>query len=291
MIMDIGFIGLGNMGLPMARILLKAGHALTVYNRTRSKADGLAREGARVASSPADAANCEVLLTMLPGDAEVERVVYGGLLEALPRDAVHCGMSTLSVALSERVAAAHDRAGQNYVAAPVFGRPDAAAAGMLFILAAGPGTAIGRCQPLFDVLGQRTFRIGPAQPQANLIKLAGNSLIASMMESLGEAFALVRKGGVDSHLFQEILTNSLFAAPAYKTYGTIIADEKYESVGFKTSLALKDMRLALAAADAETVPMPVASLLHDHFISAVAQGQGDIDWSNLARMAARNAGL
>jgi 3-hydroxyisobutyrate dehydrogenase-like beta-hydroxyacid dehydrogenase len=200
-------------------------------------------------------------------------------------------MSTLSVALSERLAAAHDRAGQNYVAAPVFGRPDAAAAGMLFILAAGPGTAIGRCQPLFDVLGQRTFRIGPAQPQANLIKLAGNFLIASMMESLGEAFALVRKGGVDSHLFQEILTNSLFAAPAYKTYGTIIADEKYDSVGFKTSLALKDMRLALAAADAETVPMPVASLLHDHFISAVAQGQGDIDWSNLARMAARNAGL
>jgi 3-hydroxyisobutyrate dehydrogenase-like beta-hydroxyacid dehydrogenase len=163
--------------------------------------------------------------------------------------------------------------------------------GKLFILAAGPEAAIGRSQPLFDVLGQRTFRIGPTQPQANLIKLAGNFLIASALESLGEAFALVRKGGVDSHLFYEILTGSLFAAPAYKTYGTIIADEKYDPVGFKMSLALKDMWLALAAADAETVPMPVASLLHDHFISAVAQGQGEIDWSNLARMAQRNAGL
>jgi 3-hydroxyisobutyrate dehydrogenase-like beta-hydroxyacid dehydrogenase len=200
-------------------------------------------------------------------------------------------MSTISVALSERLAEAHRNAGQAFVAAPVFGRPEAAAAAKLFVVAAGPEAELARCQPVFDAIGQRTFIVGDKPSAANLVKLSGNFLLAAMIECLGEAFALVRKGGVDPHAYLEILTNTLFSAPAYKTYGTIIADQKYEPAGFKMSLGLKDIRLALAAADTLAAPMPVASLVHDHFLSGVAQGKGDSDWSALARLAAVNAGL
>jgi 3-hydroxyisobutyrate dehydrogenase-like beta-hydroxyacid dehydrogenase len=200
-------------------------------------------------------------------------------------------MSTISVEMSERLAATHSDAGQIYVAAPVFGRPEAAAEGKLFIVAAGPDETLARCRPLFEAMGQRTFVLGDVQPQANLVKLSGNFLISAMIESLGEAFALVRKGGVEPHRYLEIITNSLFSAPAYKTYGSIIADERYEPAGFRMNLALKDMRLALAAADTTAVPMPVGSLVHDHLLAGVAQGQGNSDWSTLARLAARNAGL
>jgi 3-hydroxyisobutyrate dehydrogenase-like beta-hydroxyacid dehydrogenase len=200
-------------------------------------------------------------------------------------------MGTISVALSDRLAEAHRNAGQAYVAAPVFGRPEAAAAAKLFVLAAGPEAQLVRCQPLFDAIGQRTFVIGDKPSSANLVKLSGNFLLAAMIECLGEAFALTRKGGIDPHLYLEILTSTLFSAPAYKTYGTIIANQEYEPAGFKMALGLKDIRLALAAADALTAPMPVASLVHDHFLSGVAQGAGDSDWSALARLAAVNAGL
>ena len=200
-------------------------------------------------------------------------------------------MSTISVAFSDRLAEAHRNAGQAYVAAPVFGRPEAAAAAKLFVVAAGPETELARCQPLFDAIGQRTFVVGDKPSSANLVKLSGNFLLAAMIECLGEAFALTRKGGIDPHLYLEILTSTLFSAPAYKTYGTIIAAQKYEPAGFKMSLGLKDIRLALAAADALATPMPVASLVHDHFLSGVAQGAGDSDWSALARLAAANAGL
>ena len=201
------------------------------------------------------------------------------------------GGVAISVALSERLAEAHRKAGQAYVAAPVFGRPEAAATAKLFVVAAGPDHALAKCQPLFDAIGQRTFVIGDKSPAANLVKLSGNFLIAAMIESLGEAVALVRKGGVDPHRYVEILTSTLFSAPAYKTYGTIIANERYEPAGFKMTLGLKDVRLALAAADSLAAPMPVASLVHDHFLSGVAQGAGDSDWAGLARLAARNAGL
>jgi 3-hydroxyisobutyrate dehydrogenase-like beta-hydroxyacid dehydrogenase len=200
-------------------------------------------------------------------------------------------MSTISVALSDRLAEAHRNEGQAFVAAPVFGRPEAAAAAKLFVVAAGAEAELTRCQPLFDAIGQRTFIVGDKPSAANLVKLSGNFLLAAMIECLGEAFALVRKGGVDPHAYLEILTTTLFSAPAYKTYGTIIADQKYEPAGFKMSLGLKDIRLALAAADALATPMPVASLVHDHFLSGVAQGAGDSDWSALARLAAVNAGL
>jgi 3-hydroxyisobutyrate dehydrogenase-like beta-hydroxyacid dehydrogenase len=291
--MDVGFIGLGHMGAAMTRNLLKAGHRVTVYNRTRSKAEALAREGAQVADKVADACRGDVLITMLADDAAVEEVVFGegGAVSALRRDAIHISMSTISVALSDRLAEAHGKAGQGYVAAPVFGRPEAAAAAKLFIVVAGPETMLTRCQPLFDAMGQETFVVSAKPFQANLVKLSGNFLIASVLESLGEAFALVRKAGVDPDRYLNILTGSLFSAPVYRTYGPIIAEEKKPTDGFKMSLGLKDIRLALAAADAWTVPMPVASLVRDHFIEGVAQGEGDADWSNLARLAARRAGL
>jgi 3-hydroxyisobutyrate dehydrogenase-like beta-hydroxyacid dehydrogenase len=290
--MDVGFIGLGQMGSAIALNLVKAGHRVTVYNRTRAKAEALASQGAEIAESLTDACRRPVLITMLADDSAVEAVFFGdgNGLSALGQG-VHISMSTISVELSDRLAEAHRNAGQAFVAAPVFGRPEAAAAAKLFVVAAGPQTELARCQPLFDAIGQRTFIVGDKPSSANLVKLSGNFLLAAMIECLGEAFALVRKGGVDPHSYLEILTNTLFSAPAYKTYGTIIANQQYEPAGFKMSLGLKDIRLALAAADALATPMPVASLVHDHFLSGVAQGAGDSDWSALARLAAVNAGL
>jgi len=291
--MDVGFVGLGNMGTPMALNLIKSGHRVIVYNRTRSKAEALAAKGARIADRIADTCRGDALITMLSDDAAVEGVIFGsaGALASLGRDAVHISMSTISVALSERLAAAHTGAGQGYVAAPVFGRPEAAAAAKLFIIAAAADATIARCSPLFYAMGQRTIVIGENPADANVTKLTGNFLIASALESLGEAFALVRKSGVDSRRFLDSLTGTLFSAPVYRTYGSIIAEEKIPSGGFKMSLALKDMRLALAAADAKTVPMPIASLIRDHLLEGVAQGEGDSDWSGLARLSARSAGL
>jgi 3-hydroxyisobutyrate dehydrogenase-like beta-hydroxyacid dehydrogenase len=291
--MDVGFIGLGQMGSAIALNLVKAGHHVTVYNRTRAKAEALASQGAESAESLADACRRPVVLTMLADDSAVEAAFFGdgNGLSALGQGAVHISMSTISIAFSDRLAEAHRKAGQAYVAAPVFGRPEAAAAAKLFVVAAGPEQTLAQCQPLFDAIGQRTFVIGDKPSSANLVKLSGNFLLAAMIECLGEAFALVRKGGIEPHLYLEILTSTLFSAPAYKTYGTLIANQQYEPAGFKMSLGLKDIRLALAAADALATPMPVASLVHDHFLSGVAQGAGDSDWSALARLAAANAGL
>ena len=291
--MDVGFIGLGQMGQAMARNLLKAGHRLTVYNRSRGKAEALAPEGAKIADSPAEAWRNPVVITMLADDAAVEAVVSGdgAGLSTLDQGAVHVSMSTISIALSDRLAEAHREARQAYVAAPVFGRPEAAAAAKLFIVAAGAQSAIARCEPLFDVIGQRTFVVGAKPSSANLVKLSGNFLLASMIECLGEAFALTRKGGIDPHAYLEILTGTLFPAPAYKTYGALIADQQYEPAGFRMALGLKDIRLALAAADALAAPMPAASLVHDRLLAGVAQGAGDSDWSALARISAANAGL
>lgn len=290
--MEVGFIGLGHMGTPIALNLLRASHRLVVYNRTRSKAESLAARGAQIAERITDTCRGEVLITMLSDDAAVEDIMFGqGCLSALGRNSIHVSMSTISVALSDRLTEAHDQAGQAYVAAPVFGRPDAAAAAKLFIVAGGADAALPRCHPLFNAIGQKTFVIGAKPSDANVVKLAGNFLVASVLEGLGETFALVRKSGIDPHRYLEIITSSLFSAPVYKTYGSIIVDQKYSTDGFKMSLALKDMRLALAAADAKTVPMPAASLVKDHLLEGVAQGHGDTDWSSLAQLCARNAGL
>jgi 3-hydroxyisobutyrate dehydrogenase-like beta-hydroxyacid dehydrogenase len=291
--MKVGWIGLGNMGQAMARNLLKAGHELLAYSRTRARAEDLRQDGARVVNSPAEAAAAPVLVTMLADDPALEDVIFGSgkVLGALGQGNAHISMSTISVALSNRLAEAHRKLGQAYVAAPVFGRPEAAAAAKLFIVAAGPEEAVRQCLPLFDAMGQKTYVVGEEASKANVIKFSGNFLIASMIESLGEAFALVRKHGIDPQQYLEILTSSLFTAPVYKTYGALIAQDKYQPVGFRLALGLKDIRLALAAAEAAAVPMPVASLIRDRLLTAMARGMQDADWASFARLAAENAGL
>ncbi len=291
--MKIAFLGLGNMGLPMARQLLRAGHSLSVWNRSRGRAEQLAAEGARVAATPAQAAtNVEVAVTMLADDHAVRQTMFaGGLLNSLAGGAVHVSMSTISVQLARELAEAHAGRGQLYVSAPVFGRPEAAAAARLAVVAAGPPAALAAVQPLFDAVGQRTFVLGDEPAAANVVKLAGNFMIASVLECLGEAFALVRKHGVVPQQFLEVITSTLFNAPVYKTYGALIAEQKFSPAGFRLALGLKDVKLALAAAEATAVPMPVASVVRDHLLSGVARGMADDDWSALARIVAESAGL
>jgi 3-hydroxyisobutyrate dehydrogenase-like beta-hydroxyacid dehydrogenase len=293
--MKVGFIGLGNMGSAMARNLVsRAGHDLTVYNRTRSRAEAFASLGASIAETPAAAAaGAEALITMLADDATVEAVIFspGNAIGALPAGAVHISMSTISVELSRRLAASHREKQQHYLAAPVFGRPDAAAAAKLFVVAAGSAEQIERCRPLFDAIGQKTFWVGEEAQAANVVKLAGNFLITTVIESLAEAFAFGRKFGIDPHAFLDILTNSLFTAPVYRNYGSMIASDTFEPAGFKMPLGLKDNRLLLAAAKEAAVPMPMASLVHDRFVAALAQGLGEADWAAIARISYQNAGL
>jgi 3-hydroxyisobutyrate dehydrogenase-like beta-hydroxyacid dehydrogenase len=292
--MKVGFVGLGNMGSAIARNLIQARHTLTVYNRTRSRAELFGSLGARIAETPAEAAeDADVLITMLADDAAVDAVIFepGHALEALPAGAAHISMSTISVALSRHLADAHRKRKQHYLAAPVFGRPDAAAAAKLFIVVAGPTEEIKRCRPLLDTIGQKTFMVGEEAHAANVIKLTGNFLITTVIEGLAEAFSLVRKFGVDPHAFLDILTESLFAAPIYRTYGSMIASDRFEPAGFKLPLGLKDNRLLLAAAEEATVPMPMASLVHDRFITALAQGLAESDWAAIARISYDNAGL
>jgi 3-hydroxyisobutyrate dehydrogenase-like beta-hydroxyacid dehydrogenase len=295
--MNIAFIGLGNMGSAMARNLIKSGHSLRVYNRTRSRAEAL--QGAHVAATPGEAAEgVDIAITMLADDFALDSVVFnsdktgkGSLLTSLPANAIHISMSTISIALSRRMAAAHAGRKQHYVSAPVFGRPEAAEAAKLFIVAAGPSAQVARCQPLFDAMGQKTFVVGEDAPGANLIKLNGNFLITTVIESLAESFALVRKSGLDANQFLEILTSTLFNAPIYKTYGALIVADKFTPPGFKVPLGLKDNRLLLAAAEEAAVPMPMASLVRDRFLAAVAQGFSEMDWAAIARISANDAGL
>ena len=291
-VMKVGFIGLGHMGPGMAANLLTAGHEVTIYNRTAGKERALIEHGARAATHVADACRGEVVITMLADDGAVESVVFGdnGVIGSLRKDAIHVSMSTISVALSERLTAAHTKAGQRFVAAPVFGRPDVAAAGQLFIMAAGAKDAVDACRPLFDVLGQKTFPVGDTPRDANLVKLSGNFLLASVIEALGEAMALVGKAGIDRHRYLDLLTSTLFTAPAYETYGGLIADEKFEPAGFAAALGHKDIRLTLAAAEDLRVPMPLASLLHDRFLALLAQGGEALDWSAIGQLAAKDAG-
>jgi 3-hydroxyisobutyrate dehydrogenase-like beta-hydroxyacid dehydrogenase len=287
--MKLAFIGLGRMGTPMARNLLRAGHEVAVYNRTREKAEPLAADGARVADSIAAAARgADAILSMLSDDPAVRSVVFGedGLAAAIGRDAVHVSHSTISTALARELAAA----GHAYISAPVFGRPEAAEAKELIVVAAGAPAQIERCHPIFDAIGRQTVVAGDQPWQANAVKLCGNFMIASMLEAFGEAYAVMRKAGVDPHIFLDAM-NGLFASPVYANYGAIIADERFQPAGFTAKLGLKDAKLALAAAEECGAPMPMASLIRDHLIAALAHGQGDMDWSSVARVSARSAGL
>ncbi|MDB5367621.1 MAG: 6-phosphogluconate dehydrogenase NAD-binding protein [Rhodospirillales bacterium] len=290
--MRVAVIGIGKMGAGIARNLCKAGHQVAVWNRSRGKAEALAQDGARVASSIEDAVHdVELALTMVADDAALEAALAGGLLKGLPAGAIHVSSSTISVALSARLAGEHASRGQAYVAAPVFGRPDAAAAGKLIVLAAGPAEAIDRAQPVFDAIAHRTFRAGDQPQQANVAKLCGNYLIVSTVQSLGETVALARSSGLDETAFLGLLTETLFSGPVHKIYGTAIVEKRFRPAGFGLGLALKDIGLVLDAADGAKVPMPVASVLHDAALSALHRSPADSDLAALAELAAQNAGL
>lgn len=292
--LNIGFIGLGRMGQGMAGRVLGGGHDLVVWNRTAAKAEGLAAEGARVAGSVAEA--CEgrdVVITMVADDEVLSEVTLGdgGIRDSLPTGAVHMTMGTHGVATVQRLAAAHAEANQDFVAAHVLGRPDLAASGQLGIVAAGPADAVRRCEPLFEVIGRHTFHAGTRAEGATAIKLANNFALGCAIETMGEAFALVRKYGVEPEILYEVLTDALFAAPAYKVYGKLMVDEAYDRPGFTVNLALKDTDLMLAAADPAGVPLPSLNVYRDRLLGAIAHGDGERDWAVLAREQARASGL
>ena len=292
--MKVAVLGLGNMGAPIARRILEAGHEVAVYNRSKASTEKLAEAGAKVAATPYDAVRgVDIAITMLADDHAVEQVVLGerGLIGSLAAGSTHVSMSTISVELSQRMAEAHAQKKQRYVAAPVFGRPEAAKAGKLFVVAGGSAENVARCEPIFGAIGQRTFLISEDPVAANVVKLGGNFLIASVIETFGEALALTRKYGVKPDQFVDLLTNSLFSAPVYKTYATLVATEKFEPAGFKLPLGLKDVRLVLAAADAKRVPMPVAGVIRDHMLTGLAKGMDELDWSSFSKVIAENAGL
>jgi 3-hydroxyisobutyrate dehydrogenase-like beta-hydroxyacid dehydrogenase len=290
--MRIGFIGLGNMGSAMAANLVGAGHEVTVYNRSRPKVDALVAQGARPADSVAEACGGDVVFTMLANDDAVAGVTFGddGIIASLARGAIHVSASTISVALSERMTVAHAEAGVRFVSAPVFGRPEAAQAAKLFVVAAGEPASVEVLSPAFDAIGQRTFVVSEQPKTANLVKLSGNFLVMSVIETVGEAMALVSKGGVDKHQYLDILTSSLFSAPIYQTYGGLIANEQFEPAGFAAALGQKDARLVLAAAEELQVPMPVASLIRDRFLALLARGGENLDWAAIGALSAWEAG-
>jgi 3-hydroxyisobutyrate dehydrogenase-like beta-hydroxyacid dehydrogenase len=291
--MKIAFIGLGRMGMGMARNLVRAGHTVAVFNRSREKADALAGSAARVANSPADACtDAEVIMTMVADDYAVEHIVFGndGIASAMKKDSIHVSHSTISTALARRLTAEHAERKQGYLSVPVFGRPEHAESKNLVVVAAGPSDLVDRCRPLFDAIGRQTFVIGTEPWQANVAKVCGNFMVISMIESLGEAYATLRKAGVAPEMFLEII-NSLMASPILALYGRIISQEQFEPAGFALKLGLKDVRLVLAAAEECAAPMPLASLVHDHLLSALAQGQGEMDWSSMTQVISRNAGL
>lgn len=291
--MKVGFIGLGNMGSPMADNLLKAGHEVTVYNRTAAKAEALVKQGAKYAASIADACHGDAVFTMLADDTALEHVVFGngGVLASLGRGTIHVSSSTISIGISERMTRAHAEREQHFVSAPVFGRPDAAAAAKLFVVVAGAPDAVATCAPLFQAIGQKTFHFGEKPMLANLVKLSGNFLIASVIESLSEAMALVGKAGLEQRQYMDFLTATLFAAPVYKTYGGLIAEKKFTPPGFVAPLGLKDIRLTLAAGEQLRVPLPLASLVRDRFLTLLARGGENLDWSAISQISAQDSGL
>jgi len=289
--MRIALLGMGSMGTPIAANLARSDHDLTVWNRTRGKADGM--DGAVVAGSPAEAATAaDVVLTVLSDDEAVEAVVLGGdgALAGMAEGAVHASMSTISPSLSRRLAEVHRARGQRYVAAPVFGRPDAAAKGLLWVVASGAPEAIDACRPAFDALSQGVIVAGSEPEQANVMKLAGNFMLASAIEAMAEAYTLVRGHGIDPGLFHETMANRLFRSPIYDNYGRMIEAGRFEPAGFALSHGLKDIRYALRASDEADVPMPFAGVLRDRLLSAVARGWGSSDWAALGRVAAADAG-
>jgi 3-hydroxyisobutyrate dehydrogenase-like beta-hydroxyacid dehydrogenase len=292
--MKIGFLGLGNMGESIAANLLRATHEVAVWNRTPAKAQPLIEAGAGLATSPKDAAaGRDVVFTMLADDAALDSVLAGenGLLAGLAPGALHISLSTIAVATAERIAATHRAAGQRFLCAPVFGRPAAAKAAKLFVVAAGVAADFEAASPLLGVISQRVFYLGDRASAAALVKLCGNFMILSAIEALGEAMTLAEKGGVAKQQLLEILTGTLFDTPLYRTYGAILAEDRFRPAGFAAPLGLKDMRLVGQSAEALRVPMPLLSVLRDHLLQAIAQEGEEVDWSAIAMAIKRNAAM
>ncbi len=290
----IGVIGLGGMGGAIAGRLLDQGFRVRVWNRTASAGDALVARGAERAGSPAEAAEPGgAVITMVANDAALEAVALGagGFLARLGADGVHISMSTISVALARSLAERQAAAGSAWVAAPVFGRPDAAAAGKLWVLHSGAAAAKARVRPVLEAISQGIFDIGEEPDAASAGKIAGNFLIASAMEAMSEAFALLQKRGVDARVFHEMMSKTIFAGPIHQNYGRFILDQAFSPPGFKLALGAKDVGLALAAGSESQVPLPMASLLRDRFLAAMAQGRGDLDWTSIALNARAEAGL
>jgi len=291
---SVGFIGLGNMGSAMAKNLAQAGFRLRVWNRNPQKAKEMVRDlpQAQLCNTPREAAEgSQFVVSSLANDEAVRAVTFGpdGTLSGMDKDCTRVEASTISVALSEELESAHAKAQRRFVAAPVFGRPDAAAQRQLWIVAGGPSDALERCAPLFAAIGQGTFRFA-RPPHANLMKLVGNLTIASLIETLGEVLVLAEKGGVAPGDAMQVLS-AVFQSPVLKGYGSRIATQSYRPAGFRMELGLKDVTLALRAGEELRVPLPIASLIHDHFIEALALGRGDLDWSAMATVMRDAAGL
>jgi 3-hydroxyisobutyrate dehydrogenase-like beta-hydroxyacid dehydrogenase len=292
--MEIGFIGLGQMGAAIAANLVRAGHQVTVWNRSARKAEDLVGLGAVPVSTPkAAAAERAALITMLADDGALDDVLSGpqGVLEGLRPGALHISMSTISVATAVRLAALHAERGQHLVCAPVFGRPDAAAAAKLFVVAGGRKADVDGAKTLFDAICQRVFYIGETPSAANLVKLCGNFMILAAIETMAEAMALAERGGVGKKQLLEVITGTLFDSPVYRTYGSALAEERFKPAGFAAPLGLKDMRLVGQSAEALRVPMPVLNVLRDHLLQTIAAEGEDVDWSTIGRTVAKNAGL
>lgn len=292
--MKIGFVGLGPMGIGMARRLLDAGHTLTVHNRTASRADSLVEAGAHCAETPADAArDAGLVFSMLADDAAVEAMTLGanGIAAGLAPGAAHISSSTISIALSQRLATAHAERSQGYLSATVLGRPPAAAAGELFVVVGGDPTLQQRAQPVLDALGQRVFSVGSDPVQSNLVKLSLNFLIFSTIEQMSEVFALNEKAGLAPSLLFEILTGSFFTAPVHRNYGKLIVEGPFDPPGGSMTLAAKDTALLLEAGDALKVPLPMGSLVRDRLLASIARGEADLDFAALSRRAREDAGL
>lgn len=294
----IGFIGLGRMGLPMASNLAASGQTVIAYNRHPERREALATAGLTPTEKFGDLFDCDLVVSMVSDNQAATEIVFGqtgawpwaGLAAGLRKGAVHVSMSTIGPDIATRLAAEHARHGQGYVAAPVFGNPDAAKAHELVIVAAGSAALLARCEPVFAALGVRTFVVGDAPASANLIKIAGNAMLASTLTTLSEVLAFVRKSGIEPAAFSEIMTASLFGGRAHKLYGARMVSENF-TPGFTFPLALKDLTLVLAAAQAAAVPMPTISVARDRLLAGIAQGYGDLDWSALAKVAANDAGL
>jgi 3-hydroxyisobutyrate dehydrogenase-like beta-hydroxyacid dehydrogenase len=293
----VGFVGLGQMGTAMAANLAAAGHRAIAYIRHPEQAARLAALGLEPTANFADLFGCNIVISMLPDDAAVREIVFGreevgldGLAAGLSPGSIHLSMSTISTAAASDLASEHAINGQGYVAAPVFGNPDAAKARQLYIVAAGAAADVERCRPLFDSLGQRTFVVGNDPAQANLIKLLGNMMTATTLEMLGEIVAVLRKRGVDPAPFLDIMTSTMFGGRAHKIYGAKIVAEQY-APGFRLPLALKDVRLALAEADSAGVPMPSVDVVRDRMLTGMGRGHADLDWSVLGLIAAEESGI